>query len=94
MRKILLILTVLCMAVFFSACNEPSTPAPTRVAVTLDLDGGEIEGGVSHTAIIGENLILNTPTKYGYEFIGWSHEGEIVSITPFNINQYSATLKA
>lgn len=94
MKKLLLILTVLCMAVFFSACNEPSNPAPTRVAVTLDLNGGEIEGGVSHTAVIGENLTLNTPTKYGYEFIGWSHEGEIVSLSPFNISKYAVTLKA
>ena len=94
MKKLLLIIAVICMAVFVSACKEPSDPAPTRVAVTLDLDGGVIEGGVSHTVSIGENLILNTPTKYGFDFVGWSHDGKIVSLAPFTIEKYSVTLKA
>ena len=94
MKKLLLIIAVICMAVFFSACGDTSEPAPTRVAVTLDLNGGEIEGGVSHTASIGENLILNIPTKYGFDFVGWSHEGEIVSLSPFTIEKYSVTLRA
>ena len=85
MKKLLLVIAVICTAVFFSACDEPSNPSPTRVAVTLDLNGGEIEGSVSHTVSIGENLILNTPSKYGFDFVGWSHDGEIVCLSPFTI---------
>lgn len=94
MKKLLLVIAVICTAVFFSACNEPSNPSPTRVAVTLDLNGGEIEGSVSHTVSIGENLILNTPSKYGFDFVGWSHDGEIVCLSPFTIEKYAVTLKA
>ncbi len=96
MKKFLCLLAVICLAVFFSACDTPDdTPAPTRVSVTLDLDGGEIAGGISYTAIIGEDLEVGIPTKYGFDFVGWKYNDDIVSITPFNIDEeYAVTLKA
>ena len=97
MRKFLCIIACVFAVIGLTACNDNNSPAdvkPTRVAVTLDLNGGSVEGGVSYTAIIGENLILPTPTKYGYDFSGWTYMGEEVSLTPFERSEYTATLKA
>ena len=95
MKKFLCLISIICLAVFFSACsNSDDTLSPTRVSITLDLDGGEIEGGLSHTAIIGENLELSVPTKYGFDFVGWKYNDAFVSLTPFTIEEYAVTLKA
>ena len=97
MKRILCILACLCAVLTLSACkdeNPPTETMPTRVAVTLDLDGGSIEGGISHTAKIGENLILPTPTREGYDFYCWTYKGEEISLSPFEITEYTATLKA
>ena len=97
MKKFLCIIACLLAVFAFSACNDgnqPDSTRPTRVAITLDLNGGEVEGGTSHTAVIGENLILPTPTKYGYDFYCWTYKGEEVSLSPFNISEYSVTLTA
>ncbi len=95
MKKFLSLLAIICLAVFVSACVEPDdTPTPTKVSVTLDLDGGEIDGSLSHFAEIGKNLVINQPTKYGFDFVGWSYNGEIISLSPFNVNDYAVNLKA
>lgn len=97
MKRFLCVIACVCAVIFLSACKDqtPSTePKPTRVAVTLDLDGGEIVGGTSHTAVIGENLILQTPTKYGYDFVCWTYKDSEISLSPFSISEYSVTLKA
>lgn len=97
MKKLLCIIACVLAVIGLTACNDNNPPAetvPTRVAITLDLDGGEVVGGISHTAIIGENLILPTPTKYGYDFYCWTYKGEEISLSPFEITEYSVTLKA
>ncbi len=97
MKRFLCVIACVCAVIFLSACKDqtpPIEPQPTRVAVTLDLDGGEIVGGTSYTAVIGENLIIETPTKYGYDFAGWTCNGSDVSLSPFNVSKYSVTLKA
>ena len=97
MKKLLCIIACVFAVIGLTACNDNNSPAetrPTRVAITLDLNGGEVVGGISHTAIIGENLILPTPTKYGYDFYCWTYKGEEISLSPFEISEYAVTLQA
>ena len=45
--------------------------------VTLELSDGEIEGGSEFNYTIeSEDITLAKPTKEGYEFIGWTWEGQ------------------
>ena len=46
---------------------------PIEYTITYDLDGGEVEDDnpVTYT-VESENIILNNPTKLGYEFVGWT----------------------
>ena len=46
--------------------------------ITFDTDGGTLE---EYTKLIhsGENVILPTPTKKGYTFIGWSYNDSIIT---------------
>ena len=95
MKKILCALTCI-FAVFFAvACNDDDSPVlPTVISVSLDLNGGEIEGPRSYTVEYGKNLIIEQPTKHGHEFIGWSYNGEIISLEPFVIAEYAVKIKA
>lgn len=95
MKRILCALTCI-FAVFFAvACNDDDSPVlPTVISVSLDLNGGEIEGPRSYTVEYGKNLIIEQPTKHGHEFIGWSYNGEIISLEPFAIAEYAVKIKA
>ena len=45
--------------------------------LTLDLDGGEIEGSNEITVTFGEQIpALPTPTKDGYDAVGWTFGGQ------------------
>ena len=93
MKKLLCLIACFCAIFFISACNDEPLP-PSTTSVTLELDGGKIDGGLSYTATIGKDLLLNTPTKHGHTFLGWSYNGEIIDITPFSIEEYAIILKA
>ena len=44
--------------------------------IDLNLDGGQISGDYKSTYTIeDENFVLPTPTKEGYNFLGWSKDG-------------------
>jgi len=43
--------------------------------VTLDLDGGTITGGLTHTGLLGETFTPNNPTRTHFTFQGWSRDG-------------------
>ena len=93
MKKLLCLLACISAIFFVTACND-NPPPPQTVSVTLDLCGGSITGSQTYTATVGSDLVIETPTKTGYEFGGWEYNGTIVALTPFNLTDSSVTLKA
>ncbi|MBO5852114.1 MAG: InlB B-repeat-containing protein, partial [Clostridia bacterium] len=49
--------------------------------VTLNLDGGTIEGNTTVIATYGQVLTLKEPTKGGYKFVRWLYNGQAIDLT-------------
>lgn len=75
----ILIITLLCL-ICFSGCKKEKT-----YTINYELDGGMIETTYSTSFKENENVVLPTPIKEDYEFIGWYQNGnQITSITNQN----------
>ena len=46
---------------------------PIPYIITYDLDGGTADNPIIYTSV--EKVVINNPTKEGYEFIGWTGTG-------------------
>ena len=69
MNKINKIIIILISFLFIS-CNVPNPPEPLEYKINYDLDGGlcnDLELEFKHNEIV----ILPTPVKEGFTFIGW-----------------------
>ncbi|MBR5438976.1 MAG: InlB B-repeat-containing protein, partial [Clostridia bacterium] len=63
--------------------------------VTLELDGGEYAGDTELNAIVGQVLQLTNPTKTGYNFTGWTLNGQAYDATSaWTLEVETATLFA
>ncbi len=51
---------------------EPGWVEPTFGSLSFELNGGKVEGELPVQYEIGKELVLPTPTKLGYKFLGWS----------------------
>ncbi len=95
MKKFLCLIFLILTAGCFVACNNGGGSDKVETStVTLDLDGGSIEGATTYHATLWEDLILPTPTKEGYDFKGWFYQGGYVSLKPFMIQKEDVTLVA
>ena len=65
MKKISLFLFVVLLSIVFISCGEK-----TKYTITYDLDGGTCDALISEYTE-GNEVILPTPTKDGYIFLGW-----------------------
>ena len=96
MKKFLCLIFLILSAVCFVACNrgnDDDLNIDTAI-VTLDLDGGLIDGATTYYATLWEDLIIPTPYKEGYEFKGWYYQGGYVSLAPFMIQKEKVTIIA
>lgn len=95
MKKLICILSFILIFSCLVACNNSSDfTSEKQISVTLDLDGGSIDGATSYTFSLWEDVSLPTPAKKGYEFTGWTHNGNFVSLKPWMINEKQVTIKA
>ncbi len=95
MKKLVCLLSFILIFSCLIACNgSNNTPTVDVVTVNLDLDGGSINGKTSYDAVLWEDVSIPKPTKKGYEFSGWTHNGNFVSLTPWMIEGDSVTIKA
>ncbi len=51
---------------------------PTKYAIEYVLDGGENNAANPAEYEFGSELVIQTPTKKGYKFLGWTLNGEVV----------------
>ena len=65
MKKIIFILCLILLSTFFINCNKD-----TKFTIVYDLDGGLCDSLVEEY-LFGEEVVLPTPTKEGYNFLGW-----------------------
>lgn len=95
MKKLICLLSFVLIFSCLVACNgSGNSNSGERVNVTLDLDGGSIAGGTSYNLVLWEDANIPTPTKKGYDFTGWTHNGNFVSLIPWMIEGDNVTIKA
>ena len=46
-------------------------------SITYELNGGILDNTPPESYTVEDTIVLDTPTKLGYDFIGWSNEGRI-----------------
>ncbi len=70
--------------------EPPSPPTPTETyTITIDLNGGILDKTTIEYTAETESFDLPTPTKEGYEFLGWTGSETTVPLTPMTIKQGS-----
>ncbi len=92
--KVLCIVLMSLMVLSLVACGggrdtDTESEGPTSAMVVYDTQGGTMPAGKEDTVEyeIGKKiLLLPTPTKEGYEFAGWTINGEAVA-TPFVVEE-------
>ncbi|MBQ8545415.1 MAG: InlB B-repeat-containing protein [Clostridia bacterium] len=91
--KLLCIVLMSLMVLSLVACggnrDTDTEDAPTTAVVAYDTVGGQLPEGTEEVKEydIGKKLmILPTPTKTGYEFLGWEINGEAVTL-PYTVNE-------
>ncbi len=95
MKKLICLLSFILIFSCLVACNGSEDFSPQgNVNVTLDLDGGEIDGKTSYLVRLWEDFDIPTPRKKGHDFKGWTHNGSFVTFKPWMINEKSVTIKA
>ena len=97
MKRFLCLIACITSIFCLTACikgDENTEPQAQTVSITLDLDGGAITGSQTITATVGKDLVIEAPTKTGYNFVGWQYNGNSVTLTPFNLTESAVTLKA
>lgn len=91
-KIIALILCIFCLTSIFalascSGSGDTDTDAPTEIVIYLDVKGGTMNFSQEFEWGANEDIeYLPTPTKEGYEFLGWSLNGEIVTV-PFSASE-------
>ena len=56
-------------------------PEPILYTITLDVNGGDSLVEVTITGVAGTKIELPTPTKEGFNFLGWLYEGVLFTET-------------
>ncbi|MBQ8545414.1 MAG: InlB B-repeat-containing protein [Clostridia bacterium] len=94
-KLIALILCIFCLASIFAltSCGDngdtdtDTSAEPTEITIYLDVKGGQMNFSYEFEWTANEDIeYLPTPTKDGYEFLGWSLNGEIVTL-PFSASE-------
>ncbi|MBQ3644658.1 MAG: InlB B-repeat-containing protein [Candidatus Riflebacteria bacterium] len=68
--------------------EPPSPPTPTETyTITIDLNGGILDKTTIEYTAETESFDLPTPTKEGYDFLGWTGSETTVPLTPMTIKQ-------
>ena len=91
LTKVLCIVLMSLMVFSLVACggNGDTDTEATTAVVAFDTKGGTLPAGKEETAEydIGKKIpLLPTPTKEGYEFIGWTINGEAVTL-PYTVTE-------
>ncbi len=67
---------------------------PITYTITYELDGGECDGNPESYNILSEDIVLSSPTKDGYTFLGWySGNEKVTNIPSGSIGNISLTAK-
>ena len=70
--------------------DPPTPPTPTETyTITLELNGGTLDKTTIEYTAETEDFDLPTPTKEGYDFLGWTGSETTVPLTPMTIKQGS-----
>lgn len=70
---------------FIDSCSDTSK----TYTITYDLDGGTLaSANPSSYTPNTDTIILNNPTKSGYEFVGWSSKNEFDETKYYNMEDY------
>ncbi len=93
-KKVLCIVLMSLMVLSLVACGggrdtDTESEGPSTATVVYDTQGGTLPAGKEDTVEydVGKKLLLlPTPTKEGYEFAGWTLNGEAVA-TPFIVEE-------
>jgi len=93
-KKVLCIVLMSLMLLSLVACGggrdtDTESEGPSTATVVYDTQGGTLPAGKEDTVEydVGKKLLLlPTPTKEGYEFAGWTLNGEAVA-TPFIVEE-------
>ena len=86
LKRLFIILTIFSLS-FLVCCGDDKPveePKPTYT-LTFDLDGGAFTTEVSLTYQDGNEYVLPTPTKKGYEFSGWKEVLEDNSLSTYEV---------
>jgi uncharacterized repeat protein (TIGR02543 family) len=62
--------------------------------ITLNLNGGSIDGATEFNVQLGDELNINDPVRDGYTFGGWLYIGEVVDLSSWSIDMKNVTLTA
>ena len=94
MKKFLVLILVLTLAVFAMASCGGGNTDPKETAITLDADGGTLASSTL-TVTNGAAYTLPTPTKTGYTFDGWYNgTTKVESTGTWALEDATLTLKA
>jgi len=69
--------------------NYTLAPDPDTFNITYNLDGGEVTGNRTTYRPTTSTFTLKNPTKLGYEFLGWTYEGQTTPTLTVTISKGS-----
>ena len=66
--------------------DDPDTPVtPTTYTITYNVDGGVLPSGATTSFTDATKVVLPTPTKEGYKFLGWyENNSQVTTLTAKN----------